>query len=45
VWTLRGPGELDVYDLAKICGISPDEYRRQYAGLADYKRSRGGERK
>jgi hypothetical protein len=41
----RGPGELDVHDLAKICGITPEEYSRQYQGLANYKRTRGSERK
>ncbi len=41
----RGPGELDAYDLGKICGISPEEYMRQFSKLAEYKRTRGDERK
>jgi hypothetical protein len=41
----REPGELDAKDLGKICGISREEYLRQYARLADYKRMRGEERK
>jgi hypothetical protein len=41
----RQANELDVYDLAKIAGITPDEYRRQYSRLAEYKRGRGSEQK
>src|SRR5262249_48152280 len=41
----RVPGELDAYDLAKISGISPEEYMRQYQRLAHYKATRGDERK
>jgi hypothetical protein len=41
----RMPGEMDAYDLGKICGISAEEYMRQYQRLGDYKRTRGDERK
>ncbi len=41
----RQPGEMDAHDLGKICGISAEEYMRQYSRLAEYKRTRGDERK
>src|SRR5262249_19806619 len=41
----RQPGEMDAYDLGKICGISAEEYLRQYQRLPHYKATRGDERK
>jgi hypothetical protein len=41
----RMPGEMDAHDLGKICGISPEEYLRQYQRLGYYKATRGDERK
>jgi hypothetical protein len=41
----RMPGEMDAYDWAKVSGITPEEYLRQYQRLAHHKATRGDERK